>query len=232
MIAAKSAVKISTISDRPDWPVFRWDKAALADQLASVRFRQGRFPSRMESLGFELRSEAVLTTLTEDALKASEIEGERLDPGQVRSSLALRLGMDAAGLPPATRDVDGVVDMLLDATRRFAEPVTAERLRSWHGALFPTSRSGLRRITVGAWRKPEGGAMQIVSEVRLGRPVVRFRAPAAERVHDEMRAFLAWFEDAALEIDPVVKAAVAHIWFVTIHPSDGGRSTSYAFTPP
>ena len=208
--------------DRADWPRFRWDMTVLADDLAAFRFRQGRFISRMEALGFEMRSDAVLRTMTEDVLKTSEIEGELLDRAQVRSSLARRLGMDMPGLIPASRGVDGIVDMLIDATRDFAAPLTAERLYGWHAALFPTGRSGIRRITVGAWRRPEGGEMQVVSG-RPGREIVHFRAPPAERIDAEMRRFLDWFEDETLGIDPVLKAAVAHIWFVTIHPFDDGN---------
>ena len=211
------------IYDRPDWPSFRWDKGLLATELAALRFRQGAFLGRIEALGFALRSDAVFQTLTEDVVKTSEIEGEYLDRGQVRSSLARRLGVDAVGLVPAERNVDGVVDMLLDATRNFAAPLTAERLFSWHAALFPTGRSGLKRITVGDWRKPDGGPMQVVSEDRPGRPIVHFQAPEAARIDTEMSRFLAWFDDAVLDIDPVIKAAVAHIWFETIHPFDDGN---------
>ena len=209
MISAKGAEIMRFIYDRSDWPNFRWNEADIATPLAALRFRQGRFLSRMEALGFALRDEAVLRTLTDDVTKTSEIEGERLDGRQVRSSLALRLGLDAAGLPRASRQVDGVVDMLLDATRNFAEPLTAERLFNWHAALFPTARSGLRRITVGAWRKPEGGPMHGVSEDRPGRHIVHFVAPDADRVADEMARFPAWFEDGTAALDPVVKAAVA-----------------------
>lgn len=211
------------IYDHPDWPAFRWDEEALVTPLTALRFRHGRFLSRMESLGFELRSEAVLQTLTEDVLKTSEIEGEHLDAGQVRSSLAQRLGLDAAGLPTASRNVDGIVEMLLDATRNFAAPVTAERLFGWHAALFPMGRSGLLPIVVGAWRRPESGDMQVVSETRPGRSIIHFQAPPADRVEAEMQAFLAWFNNDALAMDPVVKAAVAHIWFVTIHPFEDGN---------
>ena len=210
------------IYDRPDWPAFRWDHETLAVELAALRFRQGAFLARMEALGFDLRSHAVLQTLTEDVLKTSEIEGDFLDRRQVRSSLARRLGMDLAGLVVTDRNVDGIVDMLLDATRNFAEPLTADRLFGWHAALFPTGRSGLERITVGAWRKPEGGSMQVVSEDRPGRQIVHFQAPEASRIDREMSRFLGWFESTR-DIDPVIKAAVAHIWFETIHPFDDGN---------
>ncbi len=210
------------IYDHPDWPQFRWDKASLTDQLAGLRYRHGRFIARMEGLGFAMRSDAVLRTLTEDVLKTSEIEGEILDPAQVRSSLARRLGMDIAGMVPADRAVDGVVAMLLDATQNFAKPLSVERLHGWHAALFPTGRSGMSRITVGAWRRQEDDPMQVVLGP-VGRETVHFEAPAAGRVDAEMRRFLGWFEDPALDIEPVIKAAVAHIWFVTIHPFEDGN---------
>lgn len=175
----------------------------------------------MEGLGFELRREASLGTLTDDVVKSSAIEGEHLDREEVRSSIARRLGMDCAGLIPASRDVEGVVDMMLDATRQFAKPLTKERLFDWHAALFPTGRSGLRRITVGAWRTPESGPMQVVSGP-MGREKVHFEAPAAERLDKEMRRFLDWL-DRDSEMDPVIKAGMAHLWFVTIHPFEDGN---------
>ncbi len=210
------------IYDRPDWPDFQWDAGLLANDLAALRFHQGRFVAGMEALGFDLRSAAVLRTMTEDVLKTSEIEGEILNDDEVRSSLARRLGLDLPGLVPASRKVEGVVDMLLDATQNFEAPLTADRLFGWHAALFPTGRSGLKPITVGAWRKPEGGAMQVVSGYP-GREKVHFEAPPASRVDAEMLRFLRWFEDDAIAIDPIIKAAVAHIWFVTIHPFDDGN---------
>lgn len=204
------------------WPALRWDSERLTQHLALVRHRQGRLIGRMEALGFALRAEATLQTLTEEVLKSSEIEGERLDKEQVRSSIARRLGMDVAGLVPADRNVEGVVEMMLDATQRYAEPLTAERLFAWHAALFPTGRSSMTRITVGGWRTPASGPMQVVSGP-IGRERVHFEAPAAKRVDAEMRAFLDWFEDPTIAIDPVIKAAVAHLWFVTIHPFEDGN---------
>ncbi len=204
------------------WPALRWDNERLTRHLALVRHRQGRLIGRMEALGFALRAEATLQTLTEEVLKSSEIEGERLDKEQVRSSIARRLGMDVAGLVPADRNVEGAVEMMLDATQRYAEPLVAARLFAWHAALFPTGRSGMTRITVGAWRTPASGPMQVVSGP-IGRERVHFEAPAAERVDAEMRAFLDWFEDPTIAIDPVIKAAVAHLWFVTIHPFEDGN---------
>jgi len=208
------------IHEQADWPNLTWDDSALAQPLAAVRHRQGRLIGRMEALGFALREEAVLRTLTEDVLKSSEIEGEVLDREQVRSSIARRLGMDVVGLVPADRDVEGVVEMMLDATQNYAQPLTADRLFGWHAALFPTGRSGMNRITVGAWRTPEGDPMQVVSGP-IGRERVHYEAPAADRLDAEMTAFLHWFESATP--DPVLKAGVAHLWFVTNHPFDDGN---------
>ena len=209
------------IHERKDWPDFRWDDAVLAVQLAAVRHRQGRLIGRMESLGFALRSEAVLNTLTEDVLKSSEIEGEILDRDQVRSSVARRLGMDIAGLVPADRSVEGVVEMMLDATQHYGSALTDKRLFGWHAALFPTGRSGMRRITVGAWRNDRSGPMQVISGP-VGRERVHYEAPAAAQVDNDMSAFLSWF-NARSDIDPVLKAGAAHLWFVTIHPFDDGN---------
>lgn len=175
----------------------------------------------MEALGFNLRAEAVLTTLTEDVLKSSEIEGEHLHREQVRSSIARRLGMDIGALTPADRNVEGVVDMMLDATQKFAEPLTDERLFAWHAALFPTGRSGMSKIVVGAWRDDSSGPMQIVSGP-AGKERVHFEAPEAKRLSSEMTDFLAWFEGGPV-LDPVLKAALAHLWFVTVHPFEDGN---------
>jgi Fic family protein len=209
------------IYERSDWPDFRWNHEALAQQLAAVRHRQGRVIGRMQALGFPLREEAVLKTLTEDVLKSSEIEGEILDKDQVRSSIARRLGMEAGALPPADRNVDGVVEMMLDATQKFKERLTDERLFGWHAALFPTGRSGLSRIIVGTWRDGKSGPMQVVSGP-YGREKVHYEAPAASRLDAEMKSFLDWF-NADDDIDPVIKAALAHLWFVTIHPFADGN---------
>lgn len=205
----------------PDWPNFTWDDTLLSSRLAAVRHRQGRLIGRMEALGSELRQEAVLETMTQDVLKSSEIEGETLDAEQVRSSIARRLGMDIGGLMPADRDVEGVVEMMLDATQNFARPLTKERLFDWHGALFPTGRSGMTRIVVGAWRDDRDKPMQVVSGP-MGRERVHYEAPKAERLEAEMAAFLDWFEGDA-RLDPVLRAAIAHLWFVTIHPFEDGN---------
>ncbi len=175
----------------------------------------------MESLGFELRGEAVLAILTEDIVKSSAIEGEDLNRDQVRSSIARRLGMDIAGLVHTDRNVEGVVEMMLDATQNFGKPLTQERLCDWHAAMFPTGRSGMTPITVGAWRRDENGPMQVVSGP-YGREKVHYQAPAAEKLTEEMAAFLAWFESPA-EHDTVIKAALAHLWYVSIHPFDDGN---------
>lgn len=209
------------IHDLETWPAFAWRVEAIADRLAAVRHRQGRLLGRMQGMGFDLRAEAVLETLTEDVLKSSEIEGEILDKDQVRSSIARRLGMDVGALTPADRNVEGVVEMMLDATQRYQEPLTRERLFDWHAALFPTGRSGMTRIVVGAWRNEASGPMQVVSGP-IGRERVHYEAPAFDRLHTEMNAFLDWF-NAAPTTDPVLKAAVAHLWFVTIHPFDDGN---------
>ncbi|MDC7812977.1 Fic family protein [Sphingomonas koreensis] len=209
------------IHERDDWPAFRWSDERLATKLAAVRHRQGRLIGRMSALGFPMRSEAVLATLTEEVLKSSEIEGEHLDRDQVRSSIARRLGMDIGGLVPADRHVEGVVEMMLDATQNHAAPLTRDRLFAWHAAMFPTGRSGMTPITVGAWRTDETGPMQVVSGP-IGRERVHYQAPPAPALEREMADFLAWFE-AEKDIDPVLKAGVAHLWFVTLHPFDDGN---------
>ena len=207
--------------ERPDWPKFRWDQKALVAPLAAVRHRQGRLIGRMEALGFSLRKEAVLQTLTLDVLKSSEIEGEILNPEQVRSSIARRLGMNVAGLVPADRNVEGVVEMMLDATQNFEQPLTAERLFDWHAALFPTGRSGLHKIRVGAWRDDSNGPMQVVSGP-LGHERVHYVAPAARRIDAETTAFIGWANHPG-DTDPVLRAAIGHLWFVTIHPFADGN---------
>ena len=209
------------IYQHEDWPGFQWDKDTISQELAAVRHRQGRFLGRMESLGFGFRSEAVLQTLTEDVIKSSEIEGENLDREQVRSSIARRLGMDIGALAPVDRDVEGVVEMMLDATRHYADPLTEERLFAWHAALFPTGRNGMSRILVGEWRDDRTGPMEVVSGP-VGRERVHYEAPAASRVPAEMQAFLNWC-NAGQALDPVLKAAIAHLWFVTIHPFEDGN---------
>jgi Fic family protein len=210
------------IHQHPDWPAFRWDQMAITGLLTRVRHRQGRIMGRMESLGFALRRDAELETLALDVLKSSEIEGEHLDPGSVRSSLARRLGMDAGGVLPADRRVEGVVEMMLDATQNFAQPLSAGRLFGWHAALFPTGHSGMRRIIAGAWRDDARGPMQVVSGP-VGQERIHYEAPPASRLNLEMTKFFAFANDTAHATDPVLKAALAHLWFVTIHPFDDGN---------
>jgi len=209
------------VHELKDWPQFHWDTDRLAKPLALVRHRQGRLIGRMESLGFNLRQEAILRTLTGDVLKSSEIEGEKLEANQVRSSLARRLGMDIGALKPADRRVEGVVEMILDATGHYDQPLTPERLFGWHAALFPTGRSGMRKIRVGAWRDDGTGPMEVVSGA-IGNERVHFTAPPAARLKREMTAFLDWFNKPA-DIDEVLKAGLSHLWFVTVHPLDDGN---------
>lgn len=209
------------IHELDNWPQFHWNHEALRDLLVSVRHKQGRLIGRMESIGLVLKKEAAFATLAQDILKTSEIEGQVLDPEMVRSSLARCLGIDIAGLKPVDREVDGIVNMMLDATQEFDKPLTAERLFAWHANLFPSGWSGMFRIKTGHWRDDSTGAMQVVSGV-IGRERVHFEAPGANRLNAEMRAFLEWFEKKS-ETDLVLKAAIAHLWFVTIHPFDDGN---------
>jgi Fic family protein len=205
----------------PDWPDFRWDEKKLAVSLAALRHRQGRLVGRMEALGFSLRAEATLQTLTLDVVKSSEIEGEILDREQVRSSIARRLGMDIGALAPTDRNVEGVVEMTLDAMQNYSATLTADRLFGWHAALFPTGYSGMSKIAVGRWRDDSRGPMQVVSGA-IGRERVHYEAPAANRLKKEMAAFLKWFNRAD-QTDPVQRSGLAHLWFVTIHPFDDGN---------
>jgi Fic family protein len=209
------------IHQLPSWPRFSWDRQQLTKLLPVVRFQQGRLLGRMEHLGFPLQQEAELTTLTEDVLKSSEIEGENLNPDTVRSSVARHLGIEAGGLETVDRTVEGVVEMMLDATRRYDAPLTEERLTGWHTSLFPTGPTGLQRITVGRWRDDSSGPMQVVSGP-VGRRQVHFEAPPAKRLPNEMHRFFTWY-NGINEHDWVIKAALAHLWFVTIHPFDDGN---------
>ena len=204
-----------------DWPNFTWKNEAIMPVLLSVRHRQGRLIGRMEGLGFSLQNEVMLQTMTLEVIKTSEIEGEILDVDQVRSSIARRMGMDIAGLVPSDRNVDGVVEMMLDATQNFDQPLTQDRLFDWHAALFPTGRNGMQKLTVGAWRSSANEPMQVVSGP-MGREKVHFEAPSSERLQKEMDRFLEWF-NASADIDPVLKAALAHLWFATIHPFEDGN---------
>lgn len=209
------------IYENKNWPNFFWDSLKLANLLAEIRHRQGKMLGRMEALGFSVRTEATLDNLTLEVVKSSEIEGEILDINQVRSSIARRLGIEVAGLVSSNRHVDGVVDMMLDATQSFEKPLSEERLYGWQAALFPTGRSSLSKITVGAWRTGENGPIQVISGA-YGKEKVHFEAPEASRLPNEMAAFLDWF-NAANDLDPVLKSAIAHLWFVTVHPFEDGN---------
>lgn len=209
------------IYERKKWPEFTWDQLRITSELAQVRHNQGRLLGRMEGVGFHLRTEASLTTLTEDVVKSSQIEGESLERSQVRSSISRRLGLDVTGLPTPERDVEGIVEVMLDATQNAKAALTSERLFGWHAALFPTGRSGTARIRTGILRDDKNGPMQVVSGA-IGRQRVHFQAPPANRLKIEMKAFLAWF-NAKAHVDPVLKAAQAHLWFITLHPFDDGN---------
>jgi Fic family protein len=209
------------IHELKDWPSFHWNTEKVVEPLGSLRQKQGRLIGHMEALGFNLQQQAVLQTLTSDVVKSSEIEGEKLDAEQVRSSIARRLGMDIGALKPADRHVEGIVEMMLDATRGYNQPLTAERLFAWHASLFPTGRSGMTKMRTGAWRDDSTGPMQVVSGP-IGNERVHFEAPRADRVDAEMHGFLKWFETSP-DMDLVLKAAKAHLWFVTIHPFDDGN---------
>ena len=209
------------IWERPEWPEFTWNEGRLTKLLSTASREQGRLMGRMQALGFDLRDEAYLHTLTEDVVKSSEIEGENLERNQVRSSIARRLGLEVSGLVSSDRNVDGVVEMMLDATRNFDRPLTQERLFGWHAALFPTGRSGMHRIIVGSWRDDRDGPMQVISGA-IGREKIHYEAPPATRLPKEMNTFLTWFEQPG-STDAILTAALAHLWFVTIHPFDDGN---------
>lgn len=204
-----------------DWPDWRFDALALASPLASVHRAQGHLVGRMAEFGMAQRDEASVRTFTADVLKTSEIEGEQLNPDTVRSSVARRLGVDVGALAPVDRNVEGVVEMVLDATRNYDKPLSQERLWDWHAALFPTGRSGLHVIQVGKWRDDHAGPMQVVSG-GYGRERVHYQAPPAAQVDSEMENFLRWFNGEPTE-DPLIRAGLAHLWFVTVHPFDDGN---------
>jgi Fic family protein len=215
------AEKKMYIHERSDWPDFTWDEVSVSALLAETRYKQGLLLGRMASLGFKLKEEAALLVLTKDAVNTAGIEGEILNPHSVRSSIARRLGIEDAGANPSDRAVDGLVEVLIDATRSHDAPLALDRLFGWHAALFPTGRSGMRRITVGDWRKDEKGPMQVVSGPN-GRETVHFEAPSHERLPDEMSRFISWFNTSD-ETDPVMKSALSHLYFITVHPFDDGN---------
>lgn len=217
------------IHQKENWPNFNWDDKSLIDLLSEVRNLQGKIVGKMEALGFNLRNEAVLETLTLDVLKSTEIEGEILDAEQVRSSLAKRLGIQIENAVYSERNVDGIVDMLIDATQEFNNELSKERLFDWHFSLFPTGRSGMFKIKVGNWRGDTTGPMQVVSGA-LGKEKVHFEAPNSELIEKEMEFFLNWLNSNE-KIEPVIKAGIAHLWFITIHPfEDGNGRISRAIT--
>lgn len=206
----------------PHWPKFTWDQGILHPVLIEAWQKQSRLQGRMEALGFGLQAHANLQMLTLDVLKSSEIEGEHLDAEQVRSSVARKLGMDIAGLIPSDRNVDGVVDMMIDATQQFKQPLSEDRLFAWHNALFPTGMSGMFKIKTGTWRdNKEDDPMQVISGP-LGRENVHFQAPSSNLLQTEMKQFINWFNED-LKMDALIKAAIAHFWFVTIHPFEDGN---------
>lgn len=209
------------IYELPDWPDFRWDAGRVLNHLAEVRYKQAYLIGRMEDLGFKLKDEATLQALTTEVVKSAEIEGENLDPNQVRSSIARQLGIDNVALLPSDLHVDGVVEMLLDATRKYDLPLTPERLFGWHRLLFPTGYSGMRKIIVGSWRDDKEGRMEVRDGV-YGSERVYYVAPVADRLEKEMSTFLKWINHSS-DTDLVLKAGIAHLWFVTIHPFDDGN---------
>jgi len=216
------------IHQRTKWPKFNWDDKHILVPLSNVRNLQGKLLGKMEAIGFSLKEEAFLETLTVDVVKSNEIEGENLDVDQVRSSIAKRLGMDIPGLITSDRNVEGVVEMMLDATQKYNQELTVDRLYGWHSALFPTGRRGIKKILVGEWRDDIEGPMQIVSGP-MGMERVHFEAPPAKLIEAEMSRFLLWFNKDLEKnendeiVEPVIKSGVAHLWFVTIHPFDDGN---------
>ena len=210
------------IHELSDWPHFTWDSKALSALLSCVRLRQGLLVGKMQGFGLTSQWTATLKVLTDETIKSSAIEGVVLNPENVRSSLARRLGLDVGGLTThKDRYVDGVVEMMLDATQKFDKPLTKERLFDWHAHLFPRVRTTADKFRVGAWRDDSQGLMQVVSGP-VGRHKVHYVAPAASRVESEMGKFLKWFDGDEQE-DPLLKAAIAHLWFVTIHPFEDGN---------
>jgi len=217
------------IHQNTNWPNFNWDSNAFINLLSEARNLQGRLFGKMETLGFELRDEAFVETLTLDVLKSAEIEGELFNPEHVRSSVAHKLRLDYGGIPSSDRNIDGMVDMMIDATQNCFAKLTKDRLFDWHSALFPTGKSGIFRIIVGDWRKDTNGKMQVVSGAS-GKETIHFQAPDAIKIEDEINHFLNWFNDEN-ETELVLKAAIAHLWFVTIHPfQDGNGRITRALT--
>jgi Fic family protein len=209
------------IHQRKDWPQFYWDSEVLVEALAQVRNQQGKLTGKMESIGFEMQNEAYVEALSEEVVKSSAIEGEILDVQHVRSSIASRLGVDIGGLEASDRNVEGIVDMMMNATQQWPNDLDKERLFAWHAALFPSGRSGMHTIAVGCWRDDQRGPMRVVSGP-MGKETVHFTAPDASVLPLEMQQFFDWINQAS-SMDPVLKAAIAHLWFITIHPFDDGN---------
>ena len=210
------------IHQRKKWPEFIWDNEALLPLIGKVRNLQGSVVGKMSTIGFNLKREANLETVTEEIVKSSEIEGEQFNVHEVRSSLARKLGMDRAGLVPSNRAIDGMVDLILDAVLNYKTPLVEKRLFDWHFALFPLGRSGMYKIVVGSWRDDSRGPMQVVSG-GMGKERVHFQTPSAEKIPSEMKQFLRWINTEQSLLDPVLKAGIAHLWFVTIHPFEDGN---------
>jgi len=202
-----------------DWPRFAWEAKRLVPYLSAARYKQGRLLGKMQDLGYQLKKEATLAALTEETVKSSAIEGEELNPESVRSSLARRMGLEAAGTRPVDRNVEGIVEMMLDATQNFAAPLTIERLFGWHAALFPTGYTGMTKITVGAWRDDRSGPMQVVSGP-IGRERVHYEPPPRSRLDAQMDRFLTWF-NGPQKLNNTLRACLAHLWFETLHPFEG-----------
>lgn len=209
------------IYEQPDWPHFKWNSEKLLTLLTEVRNLQGQVVGKMGALGFDLKNQANLEILTQDVLKSTEIEGELLNPDQVRSSVARRLGMDVSGLVHSDRNVDGVVEMMIDATENFDKPFSKDRLFAWHSALFPTAYSGMHKVLIGHWRDDSTGPMQVVSGP-MGKETVHYQAPPANNIDSEMKKFIVWINKKQKN-DLVIKAALAHLWFVTLHPFEDGN---------
>ena len=210
------------IWQRPAWPNLHWSTDALLPHLSAARLRQGRLLGELETTGFDLQQEAEFLTSVADVVTTSAIEGETLAPASVRSSVAHRLGRARAALP-RDRQVEAIVEVVLDATRNASKPLTRERLLGWHETLFPTGRSGLQQIAVGRYRDDAAGTMQVVSGSLSRHPVVHFEAPPARRVPAEMKALLAWIKTPPKALDGLIASGVAHFWCVTIHPFDDGN---------
>lgn len=209
------------IYQRKDWPNFKWDSKLIESKIGIVRNLQGRLVGKMDSLGFDLKNEASLTTLTNEIVKSHEIEGEMLSSQEVRSSIAVRLGIEAVGLVQSSRSIDGIVEMMIDATQNYLSPLTKERLYGWHNCLFPTGRSGMYKVLVGEWREDSTGPMQVVSGA-MGKEKIHFEAPPSNLVDKEMTIFLDWLNTED-KLDSVIKAGIGHFWFITIHPFEDGN---------